>query len=175
MVRFVNELPTAVWYSQHANGEAFTYAAVEKLGIRPVVYSARGSHANYAVSGLHDHTIPDLNLPAGLILDYTSKGLLWDPTLSAYFYHYDATAQNFTAADSTSPVGFMDFKGQWGDEQYPDDDERQKSFLSFRKFVGGPTGPWDKALERKNVCPSNGILCIVRTIRTANERGPRDP
>ena len=30
MVRFKNGVPQAVWYSQHQNGEAFTYAAVDK-------------------------------------------------------------------------------------------------------------------------------------------------
>lgn len=30
MVRFTNGTPTAVWYSQHSNGEAFTYDTVDK-------------------------------------------------------------------------------------------------------------------------------------------------
>lgn len=36
MVRFQNGVPQAVWYSQHSNGEAFTYNATEKYnnGIR---------------------------------------------------------------------------------------------------------------------------------------------
>ena len=65
MIRFQNGVPQKIWYSQHSNGEAFTYAATEKYasGVRPVVYSANGSHANYAIPGTHDHTIPNLNLP----------------------------------------------------------------------------------------------------------------
>ena len=51
MIRFKNGVPQAIWYSQHAYGEAFTYDAVEKQGVRPVAYSAKGSHANYATSG----------------------------------------------------------------------------------------------------------------------------
>lgn len=65
------------------------------------MFSANGSHANYAIPGTHDHTIPDLNLPDGLILDYTDEGPLWDPTLSAYYYSYDAATQEFTAYDNT--------------------------------------------------------------------------
>jgi hypothetical protein len=36
MVRFSDGKPTAIWYSQHANGEAFTYEAVSKYegGVR---------------------------------------------------------------------------------------------------------------------------------------------
>lgn len=119
MVRFANGLPTAVWYSQHSNGEAFTYEAVNKSGIRvgfvrsmshvphtdvrqPVVLSANGSHANYAIGGTHDHTIPDLNLGDGLIEDYTDFGPVWDPTLSAYYYTYDADTTEFAAYDSRS-------------------------------------------------------------------------
>lgn len=34
MIRFEKGKPTAIWYSQHSNGEAFTYAAVSKSGLR---------------------------------------------------------------------------------------------------------------------------------------------
>ena len=51
MIRFSNGVPQAIWYSQHNNGEAFTYSCVEKQGQRPVSYSANGSHANYAITG----------------------------------------------------------------------------------------------------------------------------
>jgi hypothetical protein len=162
MIRFLNGTPQAIWYSQHGNGEAFTYRAAEKIGIRPVSYAARGSHANYAIAGIHDHTIPDLNLPAGLIQDYTSKGMLWDPTLNTYFYNYIVNTQTF-ASINDSPVGAMAFKGRWGDEQYPKADPKQPPpFFGFYKYVSGPTGPWDKQLNRTKVCPENGILCIIR-------------
>lgn len=51
MIRFLNGIPQTIWFSQHGNGEAFTYECVEKHGQRPVVYSAQGSHANYATTG----------------------------------------------------------------------------------------------------------------------------
>lgn len=162
MIRFQNGTPQAIWYSQHGNGQAFTYKAVEKEGIRPISYSAVGSHANYAIAGAHDHTIPDLNLPTGFLLDYTSQGTLWDPTLSTYFYNYSISTASFESINQ-SPLGAMHFKGRWGDQQYLDSDPKQPPpFFGFRKFIGGPTGPWDKHLNRTNVCPDNGIPCIVR-------------
>ena len=162
MIRFKDGVPQQIWYSQHNNGEAFTYKTVEKEGERPIGYSARGSHATYATAGTHDHTIPDLNLPRGLIQDYTSKGRIWDPTKSAYWYTYDAETSSFHNVDGKSPLGAMYFKGQWGDEQYASSDPRQDDFLGFYKYVGGPTGPQDKQLNRTKVCPDNGILCIIR-------------
>ena len=54
MIRFEKGQPKSIWYSQHEYGEAYTYDAVEKIGKRPVVYSAKGSHANYVVAGKHD-------------------------------------------------------------------------------------------------------------------------
>lgn len=163
MIRFQDGQPTAIWYSQHGNGQAFTYRAVEKdtlQNLRPISYSAIGSHANYGTAGTHDHAIPNLNLPAGFLQDYTSKGTKWDPTLAAYFYTYKNGT--FGSIDG-SPVGAMYYRGQWGDQQYPDSDPRQPApFFGFRKFVGGPRGPRDKQLQREKICPDNGILCILR-------------
>ena len=95
MVRFANGSPEAIWYSQHANGQAFRYGTVEKTGDRPIAYSSKGSHANYAISGTHDHTIPNLNLPGGVLEDYTDRGVMWDPLLSANFYKFDAGKSAF--------------------------------------------------------------------------------
>lgn len=64
------------------------------------MFSANGSHANYAINGTHDHTIPDLNLPEGPIEDHTDQGPVWDPTPSAYYYSYDASSQTFSAYDA---------------------------------------------------------------------------
>lgn len=168
MIRFKEGEPAEMWFSQHGNGQAFTYDALEKIGKRPVSYSARGSHANYAIQGTHDHLIPDLNTPYGFLLDYTSKGTLWDPTLSTYFYNYNVSSVEIGEAGEfesigDSPVAAMKYRGKWGDEQYADDDPRQpEKFFGFSKYVGGPTGPVDKQLNRKLICPDNGIPCIVR-------------
>ena len=130
---------------------------------KPLVYCANGSHANYATPGVHDHTFPNLNLDFPfLLVDHTDEGPLWDPTLSAYYVSYDPTKNSFTPYDSATPIGWLNYVGRWGDQQYPDKDKRQKQLAGNRKFVGGPTGPQDKQLNRKNVCPVNGQPCILR-------------
>lgn len=168
MIRFENRLPAAIWYSQHGGGQAFAYDAVEKIGKRPVSYSARGSHANYAVAGRQQRLLPGANLPFSLFLtDYTSKGSLWDPVLNAYWYTYNSSGGEFRGADDMgmggNPVGAMRFKGRWGDQQYADGDERQEGWWGWKKFVDGPTGPWDKGLVRGKVCPDGGLgRCFVK-------------
>lgn len=164
MVRFLNGAPQAVWFSQHANGQAFKYSAVEKTSDgRPVAYSAKGSHANYAMGGTHDHTIPNLNLPGGVLEDYTDRGVYWDPLLSSYIYKFDAGSGSF-AAYNGEPTGWLGFKGRWGDQEYPESDGRQVKLFGQAKFVSGPTGPADKQLNRDKVCPDNGKTCILRSI-----------
>jgi hypothetical protein len=167
MVRFLNGEPQAVWYSQHANGQAFTYRTVEKTNDgRPIAYSSKGSHANYAIGGTHDHTIPNFNLPGGVLEDYTNRGTYWDPILSSYFYRYDIGANNFTPydANSNTPTNWLYFKGRWGDQEYPTSDRRQVKLFGQAKFSSGPTGPADKQLNRDKVCPDNGKTCILRNI-----------
>ncbi|KAF2665911.1 hypothetical protein BT63DRAFT_43649 [Microthyrium microscopicum] len=96
MVRFVNGEPAYMYFSQHAGGQAFTWNAVQKdsSGLRPLSFSANGSHATYAIDGIHDHTIPGpvhRNEP-GIINDYTDYGLLYDLTQSAYYYSWTPPA-----------------------------------------------------------------------------------
>ncbi|TAQ87160.1 hypothetical protein B7494_g4539 [Chlorociboria aeruginascens] len=161
MIRFKDGVPTAIWYSQHSNGEAFEWGVVEKRGNRPYAYSAVGSHGVYATAGAHDHTFPNLDLPFKfLVTDHTSAGTLWDPLLNRYNYNYNPGSNCFTAAGDSSPTAFMNYVGRWGDQQYADSDPRQKAFFTFRKYVAGPTGPQDKQLNRTNICPSDD--CIVR-------------
>lgn len=185
MVRFEEGQPQAVWYSQHANGQAFHYETVEKyndgprvcfkssLGkrnsqtntSRPVAYAANGSHAVYGTDGTHAYGIPNINLPWGPVSDETDHGPFWDPTLSAYYYSYDAETSTFTPYDDNTPVDYLYFDGHWGDDRYPEDDPRQEGIFGIDglwKYTNGPTGPIDKDLNREDVCPDNGELCIVR-------------
>jgi hypothetical protein len=173
MVRFSNGVPQAVWFSQHANGQAFRYNTVEKSGDRPIAYSSKGSHANYAMGGTHDHTIPNFNLPGGVLEDYTNKGVMWDPLLSTYYYKFNGGNNEFTPYDGNTPTNWLYFKGKWGDQEYPTSDKRQFKMFGQAKFSGGPTGPADKQLNRSKICPENGKTCILRSIlvprRVANE------
>lgn len=144
-------------------GQAFTYDSLSKKGSRPIIYSAIGSHANYAVPGTHSR-----NVSIVTINDYTSPGPVWDPTLSAYFYSYtpfSPTNGTFVASLPSTPVGWLYFEGRWGDEQYPDSDPRQVNFLNASiawKYESGPTGPLDKGLNRTDVCPNvSGTPCLT--------------
>lgn len=51
MIRFKDGEPQAIWFSQHASGQAFTYDALEKSDERPYGYSGNGTHAVYATPG----------------------------------------------------------------------------------------------------------------------------
>ncbi|KAK3064087.1 hypothetical protein LTS18_010213 [Coniosporium uncinatum] len=167
MVRFVDEVPTAAWYSQHASGQAFMWAALQKSDEgRPYAYSANGSHATYATAGTHDHTIPDLDLDIDVLLtDDCDAGVLWDPTLSAYYYTYDVAKNSFGTYDNATPTAYLNFGGKWGDQHYPGSDPRQENLLGLDlvyKYSDGPTGPKDKGLARANVCPDSEEECEIR-------------
>lgn len=171
MVRFLNGEPQSIWYSQHANGQAFTYRTVEKTSSgRPIAYSSKGSHANYAMGGTHDHLIPNFNLPGGVLEDYTNRGVYWDPLLSAYYYKFDAGSNAFTPYNG-EPTAYLGFQGRWGDQEYPTSDKRQVKLFGQAKYSSGPTGPADKQLNRDKVCPDNGKTCILRTILVPRKVG----
>lgn len=107
----------------------------------------------------HDHTIPGLNLPFGFLVDQTDQGVLWDPVLSAYAYSYHAANQTFQPYDPSYPVNWLNYNGQWGDDEVPGGPKK----FGQAKYLGGPNGPKFKHLVRKEVCPTEP--CTVLPIR----------
>ena len=115
------------------------------------------------ISRKHDHTIPGFNLPAGFLMDYTGRGVLWDPLLDVYTYNYDKATAAFKAVNSKDPVAWLDFNGRWGDDQPPN----EPSIFGEAKNVAGPNGPKFKGLDRELVCPSKP--CFVLPFRIFSE------
>lgn len=98
-------------------------------------------------------------------MDYTDRGILWDPVLNAYSYTYHLSTATFEAASPKFPVGWLNFNGQWGDDMPPHEPE----IFGEAKYVAGPNGPKFKGLVRKHVCPSTP--CIVFPFRILTEDG----
>jgi hypothetical protein len=184
LIRFHNGVPKAVFFSAHSGGTAYSYNAVEKgkgpgREGRPVLYSAFGSHAMYAMPGKHPYI-----LPFGLLADITDKGPLWDPALNYYAYHFNTTpthdqdarsllksttnlplaqrreALQPASSNPAAPTGWFWFTGHWGDKFYELYDWRQWRFAGQYHYVNGPLGPRFKNLGRSKVCQS-GLTCTI--------------
>jgi hypothetical protein len=151
MIRFKDGKPTGIYFSAHGSGEACDWdgeACLSKQGDRSIVFSARGSHANYPSEGHHIHD--------EALIDLADKGRIWDPIKPAYFYKYDPATDILTAAEpGTDPTDWFHFNGAWGDKKYADTDPRQKTvpYFGLKKYENGPTGPKFKHLVRKGLFP----------------------
>ncbi|KAI9850880.1 MAG: Vacuolar protein sorting-associated protein 62 [Thelocarpon superellum] len=162
LVRFQHGKPTHVFVSEHFFGQAYTYDAIEKIGDRPVVYSATGTHAMYATPGVHSYI-----LPLGLLHDNTDRGPIWDPRLNSHRYRYSLTTSTLYPEKSSgegaaAATGWFHFTGRWGDKMYPPNDPRQYQFAGNSHYVSGPTGPKFKNLARVNVCQDDAKECEIR-------------
>lgn len=172
MVRFERGAPRAMFLSEHAGGKAYAWAALEKRGGRPVIYSAVGSHAMYASPGEHPYV-----LPFNMLRDQTDRGPLWDPVLHRYAYWFDyerdareGDRRNVTslapaAENPHAQTDWFHFRGLWGDDVYALRDTRQWRLFGEYHYVEGPLGPKFKHLERKKVC--QGERC--RMLRSIEE------
>ena len=132
------EKPLFVATSRHCSGARRDWAEVRRRGTRPVIYVARGSHANYFGPGL-----PTLS-PA-----------CWPTVALAIFKAYKVPLVDYAAAGrtianaqvipitSTSP-SWMTFSGAWGETQYAHFPNNAP--LAFGL---GPKGPAFHALWRK--------------------------
>ncbi|PUU84262.1 hypothetical protein B9Z19DRAFT_1070558 [Tuber borchii] len=161
-VRFISGIPQSIFYSEHSGGAAYKFGAVEKIGVRPVCYSASGSHANYARPGAHYYAIP-----FHLLADQTDKGPLWDVTKNSYIYKYDIAHDVLQPSGDTpgAPVDWFHFGGKWGDKMYKASDKRQWMVAGQYHYVDGPTGPKFKNLARKEICQNEGV-CTLRSSLT---------
>ncbi|OQE43185.1 hypothetical protein PENCOP_c003G06610 [Penicillium coprophilum] len=171
LVRFHNGKPKALFFSAHQGGEAYSYEAVEKLGKRPVIYSAEGSHAMYATSGVHEYI-----LPWGLLHDVTDRGPLWDPLLNSQAYTYDFADENLRAStfSPSAPTEWFHYRGHWGDKFYPLGDSRQYRFAGQYHFVNGPLGPKFKHLNRHKVCQGpDRAPCVIKNYVEQGKRPQR--
>ncbi|KAB5592401.1 putative effector protein [Ceratobasidium theobromae] len=72
LIRFLNGKPQSIHYSQHEDGTAYTYAATDKVGSRPLVFVSGGGHTNYPTPGDHKREFFGQNFP-----DRTDKGPAW--------------------------------------------------------------------------------------------------
>lgn len=127
---------------------------------KPVIYSAYGTHAMYAVPGVHSYV-----LPWGLLHDVTDRGPLWDPLLNSHTYTYDYLNDTLRASNVTphAPTEWFYFNGHWGDKFYPLADSRQYRFAGQYHYVSGPLGPRFKNLGRRKVCQgADTSQCNVR-------------
>ncbi|KAJ6108490.1 hypothetical protein N7523_009813 [Penicillium sp. IBT 18751x] len=173
MIRFVDEVPYAIYCSEHSAGSAYYWDVVDFSGDRPITYIAYGGHANYVTAGTQDYTIA-----LGIVSDKTDAGYLWDMTLNYRGYLYDVDSSTFTATSgagtgATEEAGetadWLNWLGYWGDEEYPDgllDDVEtgQYCISSECHYTSGPTGPVDKNLERTAMCENEDDCTIFDNI-----------
>ncbi|ODV83179.1 hypothetical protein CANARDRAFT_9899 [[Candida] arabinofermentans NRRL YB-2248] len=154
LVRFYKGQPVIVWMSAHGGGGAYFYKNIERFedGKRPIIYSARGTHANYASVGQHSH-----DAPYSILSDFTDRGPLWNPSLNHLAYTYD-DENGIVYANGSHPGreekygDWLKFKGAWGDKLLPPDDPRQHWSPFEWKYIDGPCGPLCKNLFRTSPC-----------------------
>lgn len=152
LVRFYNEKPVLLWLSAHDGGGGGFYDNFEKdehEPSHPLVYSALGTHANYADG---KRQIRD---PTGTLYDDTDRGKLWKPSKSYLAYTYDGnTVFDANNDDQKEKYGsWLTYPGRWGNMKLPRSDPRQKEYLpGVWRYVDGPTGPLSKNLLRISPC-----------------------
>jgi hypothetical protein len=116
-----DEEPLFVGYSQHCLGQRRTWSKTPRWhGHHPVVYVARGSHANYLEPGLH--MLETACLP-GPVLDFfhaTGLTLPADVTgdaASAGPVRFGSEATTVEQVSEGDPA-WIDFPGTWGELQF---------------------------------------------------------
>lgn len=173
LVRFHAQKPVSLFLSAHEWGSAYKFEAMEKYGSaqeRPVIYAGLGSHAHYATPGKHAYA-----LPLALLGDTCSRGYLWDPILNLISFVHNPKAKGWPVdsrfkASMHNPrvhTSWLEYHGHWGDKRFSLNDRKGRNyrFAGEYKYLNGPTGPWDKALNRSTICEHAEKPCQLRDTR----------
>lgn len=148
MVRFYDGRPRVTWLSCHESGLWWLYHDLQRQDSRAVVYSAVGTHANYASAGTQQRD------PTGSLVDITDKGTLWDPAANYLAYTFDGEAFYGVSERESAYGSWLTFSGRWGNRRLPRWDRRQRRYgPKLWRYVDGPQGPLMKGLIR--VSPSH--------------------
>jgi hypothetical protein len=170
MIRFLNGEPRFMFLSQHQDGEAYEFQAMQKESSgRPIAYVAHGGHANYPVAG----TFELVQGLVGLLEDHTTAGYRWDTALNYNGYWYSQVDGFVTAGGSNASthangppgIGYLQQTGKWGNQALPISDPEQAIIFGQPRWSDGGTGPIDpsKSLPRtwlcvQSNCPANASL-----------------
>ncbi|CUS24160.1 LAQU0S14e01486g1_1 [Lachancea quebecensis] len=164
LVRFFEGEPKYLWMSAHGGGGCYRFDAIEKktrvqysnshrtskILQRPLIFSARGTHANYASVGQHAHDVPFF---FSALSDFTDRGPLWDPSLNYLAYTYNGTvATPVSEREKELGTKWLHYMGHWGDKQLPWSDPRQRWCPVQWRYIDGPRGPLAKNLGRTSLC-----------------------
>lgn len=171
LIRFKDGKPILVWMSAHGGGTAYAWDALEQHWGRPVLFSARGTHAQYVSRGRHSHDIP-----WHMLADFTDRGSLWDPTKNFVAYTFNGTAVQ--PANGSVPNRELDwgdwllYDGCWGNPQLDPKDLRQEWSPFQWRIIDGPRGPLWKNLMRDAPCERFKWWNFLRSCRVRNRVTP---
>lgn len=178
MIRFYSGKPRNVFLSQHADGVAYQYDAMQKEGVRPIAYVARGGHANYPVAA-ETSLIPNI---IGLVYDTTSPGPRWDVTLNYNGYWYSRTSgwanavgRNASTWASGPPgYGYLQSVAKWGNKALPKNATGQEYIFGQYKWADGGTGPADgsKAIARTWMCATSDCVANSSLPASSAQQAP---
>lgn len=157
--------PVALWLSAHSGGFAYEFDKISKHdsnltpGKKPVVFAARGTHANYASVGQHAHDVPFF---FSALSDFTDRGMLWDVSSNYYGYSLDVYEDPEMVEDYVFiPAGerevelgsgWLNYLGRWGNEKLQKSHPLQQNGYVQWRYIDGPTGPIGKRLARERIC-----------------------
>ncbi|RYC58501.1 hypothetical protein CHU98_g7709 [Xylaria longipes] len=153
IVRFQDGKPETVFLSRHASASIHAYESTQKLESRGTSHPRPRSDLMLPLTPLRNHEYIMADEDNTAILDYTSKGTLWDPSKNLWIYElsHELSPEQMTLTavePSDAATSWYKFAGCWGDKTYKEDDHRQDLVCGVPKWVNGPAGIPYKILAR---------------------------